>query len=297
MKRSVLALIIALIGIVSAILLVQTIQKPQPKQLPPVQPASNPYSEAISASGIIEAVYENASIGSPVAGLVEEVYVKVWQQVKKGDPLFKIDSRELQAHLAVDRAKAVVAEAKVVRLQDQLDKLLSVHDKRAVSADDVRTKEHDVAVAIHESTLADEEVHLTETLLERLTITSPIDGTIIQKNIRPGEYLPLDPVNPAIIIGDMSSLQIRASIDEQNASYVIGGAEAIAHPKNRPTEQIPLTFVRIEPYVIPKKSLTGLNDERVDTRVLEVIYTFTPPKHLPLYIGQQVDIYIEAKRL
>jgi hypothetical protein len=44
--------------------------------------------------------------------------------------------------------------------------------------------------------------------------------------------------------------------------------------------------------VIPKKSLTGGSTERVDTRVLQVIYQFDPPNR-PLYVGQQVDVYIE----
>jgi len=52
--------------------------------------------------------------------------------------------------------------------------------------------------------------------------------------------------------------------------------------------------VRIEPYVIPKKSLTGDNTERVDTRVLQVIYRFERPS-FPIYAGQQVDVFIERR--
>ena len=55
----------------------------------------------------------------------------------------------------------------------------------------------------------------------------------------------------------------------------------------------PLNFVSVEPYVIPKRSLTGDSSERVDTRVLQVIYAFDA-KALPVYVGQQMDVYIEA---
>jgi HlyD family secretion protein len=58
--------------------------------------------------------------------------------------------------------------------------------------------------------------------------------------------------------------------------------------------KIPLTFVRIEPYVVPKKSLTGENTERVDTRVLQIIYRFDRPA-FPIYAGQQVDVFIERR--
>jgi len=50
--------------------------------------------------------------------------------------------------------------------------------------------------------------------------------------------------------------------------------------------------VRFEPYVIPKKNLTGDNTERVDTRVLQVIYALE--RNAPVYVGQQMDIYIES---
>ena len=55
----------------------------------------------------------------------------------------------------------------------------------------------------------------------------------------------------------------------------------------------PLHFVCFEPYVVPKVSLTGDSTERVDTRVLQVIYSFERG-NLPIYIGQQMDVYIDA---
>jgi hypothetical protein len=45
---------------------------------------------------------------------------------------------------------------------------------------------------------------------------------------------------------------------------------------------------------VPKVSLTGSSTERVDTRVLQVIYSLTRPSDPPLYVGQQVDVFIEA---
>ena len=59
--------------------------------------------------------------------------------------------------------------------------------------------------------------------------------------------------------------------------------------------QTPLTFLRFEPYVVPKQSLTGSATERVDTRVLQAIYRFER-KNLPIFVGQQMDVFIEAGR-
>jgi hypothetical protein len=57
--------------------------------------------------------------------------------------------------------------------------------------------------------------------------------------------------------------------------------------------QTPAQFVRFEPYVVPKRSLTGDTTERVDTRVLQVLYRFNRGD-LPVYVGQQMDVFIEA---
>ena len=57
--------------------------------------------------------------------------------------------------------------------------------------------------------------------------------------------------------------------------------------------ETPIHFARFEPYVVPKRSLTGDTTERVDTRVLQVLYQFHPGD-LPVYVGQQMDVFIEA---
>jgi hypothetical protein len=52
----------------------------------------------------------------------------------------------------------------------------------------------------------------------------------------------------------------------------------------------------VEPFVVPKKSLTGDTTERVDTRVLQVIYEFDPAGRPPLFVGQQVEVFIDAAK-
>ena len=69
-----------------------------------------------------------------------------------------------------------------------------------------------------------------------------------------------------------------------------GAAEASL--KGHAEMKMKLRFIRIEPFVIPKRNLTGDSLERVDTRVLQVIYEFDRPK-FPVYVGQQVDVFIE----
>jgi len=67
-----------------------------------------------------------------------------------------------------------------------------------------------------------------------------------------------------------------------------------AYIKGDTTQPIELRFMRIEPYVVPKVSLTGASTERVDTRVLQVIYSFERPQNRPVYVGQQVDLFVKS---
>ncbi len=296
MLRKNFAFILAFLGIFSAIWAVQRAMTGPPELPPVVPPAKNDYAKRVSASGIIEALGENVLVGSPVNGIVQRVYAEVWQIVKKGDHLFQLDQRELQAELMVAQAKEDVAFAQHNRVQDQLSRLQSIKDQRAISQEELRSKENELLVASAKFAQAKAETEKVKTLLDRMIVCSPIDGMVIQKNIKEGEFLAsTGSDHPPMVIGDMSKLQIRADIDEQNASRIASKAAAIAYPKNRPDYAIPLTFVRIEPYIIPKKSLTGSSRERVDTRVLQVIYTFNMPQEMPLYIGQQVDLYIERE--
>ena len=58
---------------------------------------------------------------------------------------------------------------------------------------------------------------------------------------------------------------------------------------------VPLEFVRVQPYVSPKIQLSNERQERVDLRVLPVIFRFVPPSDVNVYPGELVDVYIGGK--
>ncbi len=275
---------------------------------PPVMPPEKPYKEAVAATGILEALSENVAIGVPIPGLVTDVFVKVNDSIKKDQPLLKLDDRDLlaeqlttQSQIEIYHAEIAVNQAQLAKLEAQFERLNSVADSRAVSQDDIKNREQDVAIAQAQLSATRAQLASAETslkrislLIDRLTVRAPRDGTIIQLNIRAGEYGATSPRNPAMILGETNKLQVRADIDEQNAVRIREGQQAYGYLKGDPSIRFPLEFVRIEPYVIPKVSLTGSSTERVDTRVLQVIYSLSRPENLPLYVGQQVDVFIEA---
>lgn len=290
-----LSFYLSLAGILIALSLVKALNRPQPPQTMARPPAANPYAHTIATSGIIESTDRNIALSAPQSGLVSNIFVKVSDHVNAGDPLFCIDPRELEARYQLQEANVKVSEANLVRLQDQLRRLKSVSDPRAVSQEDVRTRENDVNVAAAQLDASLAQLAETKQLIERLTVRAPKNGIILQNNIRVGEYVLTSSENPAMLLGTLNKLQVRVDIDEQNASRFHPGLPAVAYLKNNTKFSFPLTFDRIEPYVIPKKSLTGASEERVDTRVLQVIYSFQKPENINIFVGQQVDVFINLE--
>jgi len=282
-------------------------QMPPPGE-PPIPPPHKPFPQAVAATGILEALSENVAIGVPLPGLVTEVFIKVNDHVEKDQPLMKLDDRDLlaeqlsiHAQQEISRAQIIVSQAQLDKLTSQLARLTAVTDQRAISQDDLENRKQDVTVSQAQLAAAVAQLAASETslkrislLIERLTIRAPRAGTVIQVNIRAGEYAATSPKIPAMILGEIGRLQVRADIDEQNATRIRQGQPAFAYLKGDPTVTFPLEFIRIEPFVIPKVSLTGSSTERVDTRILQIIYSLTRPADPPLYVGQQVDLFIEA---
>jgi multidrug resistance efflux pump len=131
--------------------------------------------------------------------------------------------------------------------------------------------------------------------IQRLTVTAPVDGEVLQVNVRPGEFVGAPAGQALIVLGNVQLLHVRVDIDEHDIPRFQPGAPAMATLRGDPQAKFKLTFERVEPYVVPKKSLTGDNTERVDTRVLQVIYSIENHSRT-LYVGQQVDAFIDATR-
>jgi HlyD family secretion protein len=160
-------------------------------------------------------------------------------------------------------------------------------------------------------TQAKAQLQQTETELSRLTVPAPqlrwktesagrlvpdadgVEFKVLQVNVRPGEYVNAAAGTPLVVLGAVGKLHVRVDFDENDIARFSPELVGVAKPRGNPDVSFPLTFVRVDPYVIPKKSLTGSNTERVDTRVLQVIYAIDTTDR-PLYVGQQMDVFLNA---
>jgi RND family efflux transporter MFP subunit len=296
---------VAILGILAAVKLAGQLRKTPPAPAPLVEPARSPFSNTVAATGIIEASRENVRVGTSKPGLLSRVFVQVGSQVKEGDPLFQLDDREARAKVVTTRSQVealrAALKAEQVMAADAADQFQRVDklQKDKVASDDERSRKEfqwqnwQARVAKLEADIraAQATADQAQVELDVLTIRAPRDGTILQVNVRSGEFAETKPNEPMMILGEVELLQIRADVDEQNAPLVQANQPAVAFLKGSTQNPLPLRFVRIDPYVIPKKSLTGDSAERVDTRVLQIIYQLDHAA-VRLYVGQQVDVFI-----
>lgn len=301
--------LLAVIGFVFGIFSVVSGNQPAPVAAPAAEPAEAPFRSFIAGAGIVEAESRNIDIGTPLPGIVTKLAIKVGDQVTVGAPLFYLDDREARADLLLRqadlvKAKAAVgeAEASLRDAQTLLNLANAITDKRAISTEDLDKRQNAMLIAKAKLDSARAGVQQAEaaqaavnTTLDRLVVRAPITGEILQVNIRPGEFAQTGALStPLLIMGQLDTLHVRVDIDENDAwRFNRNGNKAVAFLRGNRNFSTELTLAYLEPFVVPKKSLTGDSTERVDTRVLQALYRFDRSK-LKAYVGQQMDVYIEA---
>ncbi len=294
-----------------------------------VEPESENVEISCPVSGLVTAVYAQAGdrvqAGQKLFSLDDrelqaELRVKETALEAARAKLKKLEEEPRAEDIPPAEAKVREEQANLSDAEVQMKLIESVTDRRAVREEDVQRRRiafqaaqarlneakaqlallkagawaPDIAVARSEAAEAATQVTEVRTKIDRLTMTAPMEGVVLQKRVRPGQFAECGPTSePLMIMGGGAHLNIRADIDEADAWRVRPNTTAVAYVRGDTREKFPLQFVRFEPYVLPKKSLTGDATERVDTRVLQAIYRIADDKP-PVYVGQQMDVYIET---
>ena len=282
----------------------------QPDQTPPTAPAG---AATVAGSGVVEPMGELVEIGAFIPGVVDRVFVEPGQNVTQGQPLFSIDGRdaraaiaEATAQVASFRAQLAQAQANLATAQNQASLYAGVADERAISRAEVidrqgavRQAQASVGVARAGIAAAQASLEAANVRLARLTVRAPRSGTILQVETRPGEYATAGPApgnsaRPLVTMGDTRVLHVRIDVDESEIERVALGRPAVIKPRGGADLSVTGSFVRAEPLVVPKRSLTNSATERVDVRVLQIIYAL-PAGTEGFFIGQQVDAFVPAR--
>lgn len=235
--------------------------------------------------------------------------------------------------LAVARAQVDLAMANLKAARDQYEKRKRSYelDRRSISKDVVDTAKDAVDQATTSLEVAKRQYELTKAgawiydinnqqkqyealnkayesanaLLQKFSIRAPIDGVVMTVNATKGSYVSpqgaydsytqgTDPI--VVMSSPQQYLSVRCFVDEILVAKLPPPDQIRAQMSIRGTDiKIPLEFVRVQPYVSPKIALSNQRQEKVDLRVLPVIFRFAKKNLTMVYPGQQVDVYIGKK--
>jgi HlyD family secretion protein len=236
-------------------------------------------------------------------------------------------------NLRVSKAQVEAAAANLKTAQDSMDKVKKSHglDPKSVSKDqldsavnafmvaktnlEVAQKQYDLTKAgawiydiqnqQHQAAALSKTYESGQALLAKYTLRAPADGVVMAINTARGNFASASGsynsytqgYDPPVVMGlPQDFLAVRCYIDEILIPRMLPPEKATAQMQVRgTTTRIPLEFDRIQPYVIPKIQLSNARTERVDVRVLPVVFRFKPPQDLNIYPGMLVDVYVESK--
>lgn len=232
--------------------------------------------------------------------------------------------------LEISTAQVKVAESSLKLAKDTLEKTQAAYavDPGAVSKDSLDSALNTADIAKENLEVAQKQYALTKAgawiydinnqqkqylalkkayaassaLLGKYTLRAPRDGVVLSINTIVGAYVsPQGAYNaytqgsdPILVVGDSGAhLNVRCYVDEILVSKLPAPAQIKAQMTIRGTDiHVPLTFDRIQPLISPKIELSDQRQERVDVRVLPVIFRLDRPTNVNLYPGELVDVYI-----
>jgi multidrug resistance efflux pump len=161
---------------------------------------------------------------------------------------------DIQLDFAERNRKLVGTQA--VATEDYRQKVLAVNLARQqlaqAQAQDALLKagawEKDKIIARAAVALAKAQVEQTRTDLDRVLVRAPVDGKVLQVNVRPGEYVGTPPSQALVVLGSVHNLHVRVDIDEHDIPrayrYFRPEAPAFASPRGDPSQKFGLTFLR-----------------------------------------------------
>ena len=211
--------------------------------------------------------------------------------MQKDQAAYQMDPRSVSKDVldsAVNAAKVANANLEVARRQYELT-------KAGAWVYDIQNQERQKNAL--------EQAHAaSRALLGKYTLRAPRDGVVLSINTIVGNYASpqgsydayTQGAVPVITLGSLpATLNVRCYVDEILVPRLPSGSRMIAQMSIRGSNvKIPLQFVRVQPYVSPKIELSDQRQERVDVRVLPVIFKIDKPANVNLYPGELVDVYI-----
>jgi len=307
-------IVLALFGLVAGLIGAHVYGLHAAPQSPAFNPAANPYNKGVYAEGMVEA-YQNSganiNIFPNISGTIVEIPVHEGQWVRKGTILIRFDDSVQKAAVEASKAQVAYARAQLKNVGDELKKDEASYrlDRKSISEYTLDDAINAVKVAARNLEVNERNYNSAKALLAWYTIRAPADGRILAIQAAVGSYALTaqgtydtytQGFDPIIVMGRSEEseeyLNVRCYVDETLIHRLKFGPRMKARMFIRGTNiGVSLEFVRVQPYVSPKIELSDERLERVDVRVLPIIFSFPRQKDLPVYPGLLVDVYVAEK--
>ena len=179
-------------------------------------------STSITATGTIEPVTE-VEVGTQVSGIIARIYVDYNSEVHKGQIIAELDKTNLLSELASAQSNLNNSQASLTYQTANYKRYKALYEKGLVSANDYENAKLSYEQAVQQVKVQQQNVQKAQTNLGYATITSPIDGIVLSKEVEEGQTVASAMTTPTlfIIAQDLTDMRVIADIDEAD----IGGVK------------------------------------------------------------------------
>lgn len=188
---------------------------------------SGEISESITATGTIEPVTE-VEVGTQVSGIIDKIYVDYNSTVTKGQLIAEMDRVTLQSELASQRAAYNGSKAEYDYQQKLYERNRALYDKQLIATTDYEQSVYNYEKARSNYEASRASLAKAERNLSYATITSPIDGVVISRDVEAGQTVASGFETPTLftIAADLTQMQVVADVDEADIAGIEEGLRA-----------------------------------------------------------------------
>ena len=181
-------------------------------------------SNSVTATGTIEPVTE-VEVGTQVSGIIDRLYADYNSVVTKGQLIAEMDKVTLQSELASQKATYDGAKAEYEYQQKNYERNKGLHEKQLISDTDYEQSLYNYQKAKSAFDSSKASLAKAERNLSYATITSPIDGVVISRDVEEGQTVASGFETPTLftIAADLTQMQVVADVDEADIGDVEEG--------------------------------------------------------------------------
>jgi len=178
----------------------------------------------ITATGTVQPV-DTVAVGTQVSGTISKVYVDFNSKVKKGQLLAELDKTILNAQVQQIVSSIQQAQSQLTYQQSNFNRQSQLYNAGAVSKADLETAQNEFKVAQAGLKSAQSQLQAAQKNLSLASIYSPIDGTVLSRNVSEGQTVAASFNTPTLfsIAKDLTRMQVGAAVDEADIGNVKQG--------------------------------------------------------------------------